>query len=252
MKNKVIIVLCFVLLFVFCVSAQSPHVVDDADLLSQQEYIALEEKANSLSDTYQLDIVILTVDSIGEKSAQDFADDYYDNNNYGVGPSYSGILLLISMEYRDFAFSTCGNAIDILDDSSFDSLEAAMLPHLASERYYSGFQAYLNQLETTLENHASQNTLTVEKVLLRLLIAFVIGAGVAGIVLLIMRGCMNTAKQQSGASGYLKDNSFDLFRCQDLYLYSRTSRVRKDSGSSGSSTHRSSSGRSHGGRSGKF
>jgi DNA primase len=42
--------------------------------------------------------------------------------------------------------------------------------------------------------------------------------------------------------------SYDLFRCHDIYLYSHTSRTRK----SESSTHSSSSGRSHGGRSGRF
>ena len=49
------------------------------------------------------------------------------------------------------------------------------------------------------------------------------------------------------------DNSYHLRTNQDLFLYSNISkRPKPKESSSGSSTHRSSSGRSHGGRGGSF
>lgn len=252
MKKILFAFLICTLLFAITVQANTPKVVDQADLLTNSQITDLEAQAQLLADTYQMDVVILTVPTLNGQSPQDFADDYFDNNGYGIGDEYSGVLLLLSMEYRDWAVSTCGNAISALTDADIDTVVYAALPYLSDGDYYTGFQIYLNGLETNFAEYQEDSVLTPSKILLRFLLALIIGAAVAGIVLLILRSQMNTAKLQSGASNYVQDNSFDLFRCHDLYLYSHTSKIRRDTNNGGSSTHRSSSGRSHGGRSGKF
>ena len=76
---------------------------------------------------------------------------------------------------------------------------------------------------------------------------------------MIMRGQMNTAKAQHGASSYMLKNTYKVGMQQDIFLYSQLRKVRKSEnssagghGGSGSSVHHSSSGRSHGGGHGKF
>jgi len=64
---------------------------------------------------------------------------------------------------------------------------------------------------------------------------------------------MNNVRRQPCAKAY--EHDFNLTGQSDIYLYSRTtSRVIQDGGSGGrgSSTHTSSSGRTHGGGGGKF
>ena len=83
------------------------------------------------------------------------------------------------------------------------------------------------------------------------LVALAIGAAAGGITILVMRSQMNTAKAQHNAGNYLVNGSYQLKRHHDIFLYSRVTRTRKAE-NNGSSTHRSSGGVSHGGRSGRF
>ena len=263
-------------------AAQPAKIVDSASLLTASEVSSLEAKAESLADTYQMDVVILTVPTTGGVFVETYADDYFDNNGYGIGTDYSGILFLLAMDTREWAMSTCGNTKYAVTDYGILSLFQSISTYLSSGRYYTAFDRYLTELERYFKAYASndsidgtigdyngpssyipgtqddilypQEQVTGSDIVMRLLVALLIGAAVGGIVLLIMRGQMNTIRTQSGAKTYMTPGSYNLYRQQDLFLSSRTSRIRKpDQNSSGgsrgggSSIHRSSSGRSHGG-----
>ncbi|MDO4649296.1 MAG: TPM domain-containing protein, partial [Eubacteriales bacterium] len=88
--------------------AKSPHVVDDGNLISAEVEAELESRMEEISEEYQMDVVLVTTDSLYGKTAEAYADDYFDENGYGYGASYDGILFLISMEDRDWAISTTG------------------------------------------------------------------------------------------------------------------------------------------------
>lgn len=267
MKRFCSVFLLFALLltgFSSAAAAEAPLVVDNANLLSQGEQQDLEQTAQKLSEEYNMDVVILTALSLEGKNAETYADDYYDDNGYGTGAQRSGILLLISMEDRDWAISTCGQALRIITDGDLELLEEAMLSDLSQGRYYAGFRNYLNTLDRilTVPNNASSKTggFTFSKFLAIFLRSLLIGLVVAGIVLLILRRQMNTAKPQKTAETYVVPGSFQLTQQRDIYLYSNTTRIKRqttqnnagDVHRGGTSSHHSSSGTSHGGSHGKF
>jgi uncharacterized protein len=80
----------------------------------------------------------------------------------------------------------------------------------------------------------------------------VIGLVIAAIATAVMKGKLKSVHAQAGASGYVKNGSMNVTHRQDLFLYRDVNRTAKPKDSSGSSTHTSSSGRSHGGGGGKF
>ena len=229
-----------------------PKIVDDAGLITDSAESSLSVQAERISDTYGVDVVIVTVYSLDGESAQDYADDYFDYNGYGIGADYSGILLLISMEYREWAISTCGECIRYFSDWELDQLFDSMSYDLSNGRYEDAFSTYLDELDASLASETSGDSGGSTSIVQKVLISLLIGAIVAGIALGIMRSNMNTAKRQRNAGSYLVDGSFHMYRQLDIFLYSRTSRTRKEQQSSGGSVHRGSSGRSHGGRSGRF
>ena len=104
-------------------AAALPHVVDEANLLTSHELQSLSQQAETIGDRYQVDVVILTVVSLEGKDPESYADDYYDQRGYGLGSDRSGILLLISTESRDWAISTCGQAITWVTDQDLERLE---------------------------------------------------------------------------------------------------------------------------------
>lgn len=63
---------------------QLPRLVDRADLLSELEEEELEARLDEISERQQADVVVVTVNSLDGKSAQDYADDFYDYNGYGI------------------------------------------------------------------------------------------------------------------------------------------------------------------------
>ena len=233
----------------------APKVVDQADLLTTFEEVQLEEHAQRLADQHRIDVVILTGDSLAGKNITAYADDYFDYNDYGIGSDHSGVLLMLSMERRDWAISTCGKGIEALTDYGQEKLMDEVLPYLGDDEYYKAFDVYLEELEDYFEAH--KNGKPIDKgrnIILDLVIALGIGALAGFITITVMKSGMKTVKPQRSAQSYVTQNSYKLHQQKDVFLYSRTSRTRKQSSSSGggSSTHRSSSGRSHGGSRGKF
>ncbi|MDO5399807.1 MAG: TPM domain-containing protein [Eubacteriales bacterium] len=254
-------------------AAEAPLVVDNGALLTAREESALAEKAASLREAYGMDLVIVTAASLNGKTPEAYADDYYDENGY----QDDGILFLLSMEERDWYISTCGSGIYALTDYGIQQLGETILPDLADGRYYEAFDRYLDTLASYLDAFRAGTPIdgeadlsgdfytgtreeTVHSVRRSspgrvLLTSLPIGLIAALVTVLSMRYTMNTKRRQTAAAAYMKDGSFHLRRCQDLFLYSNVSKTRRQesSGSSGgSSVHRSSSGRSHGGGGGKF
>ena len=262
MKRKILsLLLVFYFLFSFPMLAAAldplARFVDGADLVTDfEESDALERRMTKLLYTYDMDVVIVTTNSLDGKSATAYADDYYDTMGYGIDGKHSGLLFLIAMDERSLAISTCGNAIRAVTDQEIDRIYSYISDDLSSGNYYEAFDGFLDSVEAeylayTENSTTEDNSFDAEDILIRFVIALVIGAIIAGIALLIIRSCMNTAKQQAGAASYMIDTSYDLYRCQDIFLYSKTTKTPKAQNNS-SSTHRSSSGRSHAGRSGRF
>lgn len=87
--------------------------------------------------------------------------------------------------------------------------------------------------------------------------ALIVGLIVALIVTLSMKRGMKSVSMKSSAADYLRAGSFTPGRREDLFLYhtvSMTAKPKNDDNDCGgfSSTHVSSSGSTHGGRSGSF
>ena len=114
--TTLLLTLLMVLALAAPVFAAAPKIVDNADLLTDAEEADLEAKAQDLADRYDMDVAILTVDSTYGSYIESYADDYYDNNGYGIGPDYSGVLLVLAMDTREWAISTCGDTIYALTD----------------------------------------------------------------------------------------------------------------------------------------
>lgn len=250
------------------------RVVDNADLLDTAEESAHEETIRLLRERYDMDVVILTVNSLDGKRPQEYADDYYDENGYGCGEEKSGLLLLISMEERDWYITTCGDAIYALTDYGIQCLGEELLSGFGIS-YDAGFRMFLNALPEyfeALENgtpidgqadysgdyyHGDQEEVVYyeEEFTPSVELSLLLGLVVAGISVLIMRLGMNTKRPRRSAAGYMVENSFQMRQQQDLFLYSNISKVRRQENKSsggGSSVHRSSGGTRHGGGGGKF
>ena len=255
-------ILLFSLILIVCMTtaisaASMPRLVDGADLLTDSEEITLLSMLDEISERQMLDVVIVTTNTLEGKSPMAYADDFYDYNGYGFGASYDGVLLLVSMEDRDWWISTCGYGITAFTDYGIDCLADLFLSDLGSGYYADAFEIFAEGCDEyiTLARNGKPFDIGAEPFDASgaMMIAVVIGLIAAFIVTASMKGQLKSVRQQSAGS-YLKQDSMRITDSRDLYLYRNVSRVRRQTESSGggSSTHTSSSGRSHGGGGGKF
>lgn len=240
-----------------------PRVVDRAGLLSEDEEIKLSDKLDEISKRQQVDIVVVTADSLEGKSPRDYADDFYDDNEYGFGEGKDGILLLLSMEERDWYISTSGYGITALTDAGIRYMSEEFLPCLSDGEYAEAFQIFAGQCDGYITQaregtpydtgHAPKEPFSP---LAALPIALAAGLVAAFIATGVMRRGLHSVHSQPSADNYVKRDSLRLTKDYELFLYRNVARRAKPkentSSGRGGSTHVSSSGRTHGGGGGKF
>ncbi len=241
------------------------RIVDRADLLSDSEEADLSDKLDEISERQQVDVVVVTVPSLEGATAEEYADDFYDNNGYGFGAEKDGVLFLISMEERDWHISTSGFGITAFTDAGMEYLSEKFLPDLSNGAYAAAFEIFAVRCDDYITQAKLGTPYDVDNVPVEpfspfgaLVIAVVIGFVTALIVTGIMRLGLHSVYSQLKADSYMKRDTLRLTKEYELFLYKKVSRTEKPKESSqpkspgGSTTHVSSSGKTHGGKSGKF
>lgn len=263
----VILTLSAVFVFPACAAGDLPRLVDMADLLSDEEEADLSGLLDEISRRQQVDVVVVTVDSMEGASAMVYADDFYDYNGYGYGDGRDGILLLISMDERDWYISTCGFGITALTDAGREYISEIFVNDLSMGDYAAAFTSFAKLCDNFLTQAKTGEPYDVDflpkepfEPFLSLVTAFAIAFVIALISTGIMKGQLKTVHSQTAADNYMKQDSMKLTRKNDLFLYKKVDRRRRETASSsgsssssgGSRTHTSSSGTTHGGGGGKF
>lgn len=276
-KRRTILLSVIMLLLIFfsgvSAFAAAPKVYDYAELFSESQREMMENNASEMSERLKLDIVIVTTNDNQGKTSREYADDFFDDNGFGYGGGEDGLLLLINMEDREVYISTCGKGIQYFTDARINNILDKIYNYLSDGNYYDGAAGFLDEVEfyaqqAIPENQYKQDEATGRiyerysddpesrevdlgtRILICLGIAVAAGGIVVGIMALNNRGTSTTNQ-----TTYLDRNSFNIVNSQDRHYDTRVTHVtiNTSSGSSGkSTTHSSSSGRSHGGGGRKF
>lgn len=243
-------------------AAGKKSVIDDAGLIKASDEKKLDKKIKNIQKD-KFDVVILTVKSLDGKSAQDYADDYYDNNDYGLDNEKSGVLFLVSKGDRKYHISTKGAGIKAFTDYGIGRIKEEIRPYLSDGDYFNACDEFLNITKDFVKAYKDGTPYDtdnpyneeIDYVILEV-IALVIAFVIALISVGIMRLRMNTAKPKGTAMEYIKKGSFKLTSEKDIFMYSTVTKTAKpkdnDNSAGGSTTHVSSSGSEHGGGGGSF
>ncbi len=239
---------------------QYSRVVDMANLLTDSEEAALIEKLDEISLRQNMDVIVATTEDLEAYSIIEYADRLYDNCQFGYGSDKDGLLLLISMEDRDWYISTRGYGITAFTDAGIEYIGEQIKSELSNGNYAAAFTSYAELCDdfiTQAQSGKPYDKGSLPRKPLSLIwipIAIIIGFVIANIVVGNMKSKLKTVRAQASANNYMKSGSMNITDSRDLFLYRTVTRTEKpkESSSSGSSTHTSSSGSTHGGGGGKF
>ena len=230
------------------------RVVDNAGLLTESQRNDLSNKLDNISSKYGVDVVIYTDTTLNGKTPQACADDFYDAGGY----ANDGIVFMLNMEDRDWAFSTKGFGITAFTDAGQEYIFENIKSYLSDDLFYKAFDKFADYADDFIK-HAKDgkpydkgNLPKKPFALVRdAIIAVLAGLGVGGLRAGSLKSETQTLKRATKASSYLQGNVM-LTGQNEVFRGSRMAPVQRSGGGGGSSTHTSSSGETHGGSSGKF
>ena len=264
-----------------------PRVFDQAGLFSETEIIQLEEKIAQCRKSTKMDVVIVSAYADEERSAEEYADDYYDYGGFGVGKKASGVLLLYYMDGPgqpggECYISTAGTMINMLTDERIESILDDVYGDLGNRDFAGATEHFLEDVKAYVKEGVESGQYTYDRDtgeivryhsirLYEVAIAMVIAGILAGSVCLDIkkRYAMKQSSREVSNSlqAYRADCAFHFSVAGDKMVnkYVRSVPIPRNTssgsggrGHSGSSSagrstiHTSSSGSSHGGGGRRF
>ncbi len=218
------------------------YIVDDAQILTDSEWEDLENKAAEISDEYDCGIYVVIVEDFNDfgTSPEVASDNIYDDYALGYGRQDSAIMLLLSMEERDFWLDDYGEyASEAMTDYGRETLEEAMLDDLGDDQWYDGLDDFLDQAEIVLGGYESGETVDTPlstQLLKSYGFALIIGLVIALGICTVFKNQMKTAVKATSASEYVSPFGATILLRQDQYTHTtrRERRIERDNDSGGS------------------
>ncbi len=240
------------------VSGESPfaqRLTDKAGLLDSEEYDNVLSELDLNSDAAEIDIVVYTCYGLeGYGNVEQAATEIYEKLEFDT----DGTMLFVDMEGREWYILTSGKCMYAIDDYDLDGISEDVVYYLSHSDYEKAFIEYSYEVYDLVLDYNLEDTYEYEDegfdAGFSFVISLVVGLVAALIVTGIWKGQLKSVAFSGKASRYVVNNSLNITNSTELFLYRNVVRTERPKSSSGSSTtrHTSSSGRSYGGRGGKF
>ena len=223
--------------FVF---AEGPYkVVDNADILSNDEEAFLESYILDIIERHGRDLVIYT-DSIADgRTNMEIADDFYDQENLGIGDDLSGSLLFINFDssQRGWWTTTTGSSMDYFDYDNINVIDDAIYPDMADGNYCNAFCTYIECVDQLYEtgslyvrpeddnydyyyeqDHYTEYKPTLGYAIINSLpIGLFIFVAITSVSYAAAKKSMKSIAKATRADRYFVNNSFKLTRKEDIF-----------------------------------
>ena len=269
--------LCLCAAMIVPALAAEDHVYDEAGILTGPERDALESRAAEVSEEYDCAVYIVTVwdyRAYGSGTVRSVAESLFEESGFGLGADGSGVMLLLSMEDRDYALIAHGYGNIAFTDYGKERLSDEFLDDFRRDDWYQGFADYISYSGAMLEQARNGEPLDVHPsgasgggephrgglrgrlgVFGSILVIVLVPALIALIVCTVLKRNMKSVKKAEKADFFAVPGSMRLRISEDRFTHVTQTRVKVESdsdhhGGGGGGTRVNSRGFS--GRSGKF
>lgn len=127
-------------------SNERAYVIDNSAFLTTEQVKELSDKLIYENNKNNFDIVILTVNTIGDKDLTTFSENFYDSNGYRP----DGILLVIDTENHGWHVTTTGSAIKLFPSRQIDDMMKDVVAELSTDNNYAAFCTFIEKILTDL------------------------------------------------------------------------------------------------------
>ena len=235
-------------------SVDMGYIFDISDLLTYEEWAELESRAADISNRQHCGVYFALVDDYteyGDGSIYQTTYQIYHSSDLGFGEERNGIIVLLSMEERDYAMFVYGEYAEYaFDEFGREELEERFLGDFGDNDWYGGISHYLDACDEFLTKADAGDPVRLSYWDYFPAVAILSCLAALGVCTWIKRG-MKTVRPKDKADVYVAKGGLHLTEQSDLFSHTTVTRTKIQKESSGGST-RSESGGGGSGRSGKF
>lgn len=233
--------------------AQLAHVTDAAGILTDGEESALESQAQLIEDQYGFGAYIVTVDDYADFASTtvfDAATTIYRDYSLGAGDGKDGLLLLLSMDDRDYSLVTYGDEGNYaFNDEGRELMTDFFLDDFGDDNWSAGFEDFLTWTAAYLDAAAAGEPYSDDNIPMSKEDAlFTLALYIAAVILIplvvmfiAVRGQdakMKTVAAATEASHYVS-SPLNLTRSNDMFTHVTETAVLIPKNNDGPSTSRS-------------
>lgn len=128
----------------------SEKIYDFAGKFSSSEEKRLYKLVSKYIDTYNMDMVIVTINDNPKENATAYGQDFYDYNTFGISDSHDGILLLFDFYYNRVSIVTTGRANDMYQNRRIEELKKVISDNIKIG-YYESTVSFINKASSFSE-----------------------------------------------------------------------------------------------------
>lgn len=141
-------------------AATEYYVFDTADLLTNEEWYALDQRANALSAAHNMGFYIVTLTDYADygDTLAEAMDYIVTNNAFGYGDNSDALVLFLATEEGVFCVYRAGAAFDLYTETVADALGERFITDMEDGKVAAAFERYLDNVTGIAEG-----TLTVEE-----------------------------------------------------------------------------------------
>ena len=236
--------------------ADMNYIFDLSDQLSYEEWAELEARAADISQRHGCGVYAAFVDDFTEYGGGNdvYKTTYqlYHASELGMGADRDGIIILLSMDDRDYAMFVYGDHAEYaFDRYGQKELEDAFLGYFGDNDWYGGVSHYLDTCDEYL-TRAEDGKPVRKNTLPMYIIVVAASCAIAGGICLMLKWKMKTVHQKAEANEYVAAGGLNLTKQYDRYTHTTETRRKIHDDSDSDSGTSSCSGGGGSGRSGKF
>ena len=204
----------------------SAMVLDDAGLLTQAELDELDALAREITHAYECAVYIITTGSTDGMDAISYTEYLQKKYGMGYGIDQSCVILMLSMENRDYNLMARGYGNTAFTDYGKDKLADSFLDELGNDDWYGGFKEYIEGCDKYLK--AARDGKPIDKgrnPIVGLALGIAVPLLAAFIFCSRLKSQMFTAVPQRAAKVYVDRQGLVLTKKNDQFMHTtRTER----------------------------
>lgn len=237
-------------------SESMSYVFDHSHMLTDTQRAELEAQAKEISLRHGCGVYVAFVDDFTEYGGGNdvYKTTYqlYHANELGMGENRDGIIILLSMNERNYAMFVYGkNAEYAFNKYGQEQLENAFLGYFGDNDWYGGASHYLDTCDEYL-TLAEEGDPVRKNTLPMYLIVVAASCAISGFICLMLKWKMQTVHKKVEADEYVAAGGLTLTKQYDRYTHTTETRTKISSDSDSGGSTSSCSGGGGSGRSGTF